>query len=82
MDVDEYQELRARADELQSTISRAEGALEQQMQQLADEFDCDSLAAAKKLLRRLEREEQKSESEYEEARAAFVEEFGDELGIG
>jgi len=77
MAIDEktFTALKRKVDNARSERDRAEGQLDAAMQRLEDEFGCKSLPAAKKKLATLEREATDAEAAYEEAVAAFKEEW-------
>jgi len=77
--LDRYQKLKGKADELQREADRAEGALEQLMDKLKDEFDCETLEEAEKLSKKLEKEAKKAEEDFETAIDMFEEKWGDVL---
>lgn len=79
IDIDEYQALKRKAEKSKSDVARAEGALEQQMKKLKDDFDCESIEDAEYLLDTLEKEEEKAEQQYEKELAIFNEKWGDQL---
>ena len=71
IDVEEYKRLKAKADALKADADKAEGALENQLKQLRDEFDCDDLDEAKELLASLKKRERIAETKYDKALAKF-----------
>jgi hypothetical protein len=81
MDVREYERLKKKADKLKAEAERAAGALEQTMARLKDEFGCDSLEAAEKLLEKKEAEKEKAEQKYEEELEAFKSKWGEKLEV-
>lgn len=82
IDLRQYEQLKARAEAEQSRADRAAGALEQTLRQIQKEFGCDSLKAAEKELKRLEREEASAaacyEDELERVRKEYPQLFEDE----
>lgn len=79
IDLDEYQSLKRKSEKAKADFARAEGALGQQMKKLKDDFDCASVEAAEKLLKSLEKEEEKAEQKYNEELESFKEKWGEEL---
>lgn len=82
IDLEEYQKLKARALELKAESDRASGALEQHMRTLKEDFGCDTVEEAKKLLAKMEEEEAKYEAEYKQELERFEEKWGKDLGRG
>ena len=77
--LDRYQKMKRKADELRREADRAEGALEQLMEKLKEDFDCDTLEEAEQLSKRLEKEAKEAEEQFDVAVEEFEEEWGDEL---
>lgn len=80
IDVAEYQQLKSKVDKVRADADRAAGALERSLSQLKKDFDCGSLEAAEKLLKKLEREERVADQEYADAMAEFQTEWDVYLG--
>ncbi len=78
MDLEKYQALKARVDELQSEKLRAQGALQQIKKQLVKEFGC-NLAEAESLLADLEKEHKQMEKEFETELKRFEKQWGELL---
>lgn len=72
--------LKERAERLRKDAAKAEGALERVAEQLREEFKCDSVEAAEKLLSRLRREEREADRSYRSACRRFERRWGDRLG--
>lgn len=66
IDLEEFQDLKKKAERAKSEADRAEGALEQQMAKLKADFECDSVEQAEEVLSKLKREEKEIEADYEE----------------
>ena len=64
-------ELQQEVDEAQKKADRAQGAYEQVMKQIKDEFACDSLEKAENALKKLKAKEIKAKEEFEEELDAF-----------
>ena len=79
INIEEYQKLKKKSENAKADVARAEGALEQQMQKLKEEFDCETIEEAQKMLRNLEKQEKKAEEEYEKELTKFKEKWKDEL---
>lgn len=76
IDIDKYNALKKRADKAKEDAVRAEGALEQQMKKLADEFGCESVQQAETMLSDLKKQEQESVEVYNQRMADFEEKWG------
>jgi hypothetical protein len=63
--------LKQRVETAQQEADKAEGALGEVMKQLQREFDCRTLADAKRKLKQLRRKEEASEKEFEDALEKF-----------
>ena len=72
-DLKEYSKLKDKVDAAQQKASKAEGALGQVKKQLKSDFGCSSLPEANKKLKQLKKQEQKIDSEYDEAVENFKE---------
>ena len=79
IDLKEYQKLKDKSEKAKADFSRAEGALSQQMKKLEEDFDCDSIEKAEKLLTKLEKEEKNAEKEYEKEFTTFKEKWEEKL---
>ncbi len=79
IDLDEYQTLKRKAEKAKSDVARAEGALEQQMKSLKDEFDCESIEDAEKMLKDLEKKESVAETKYNKELEEFKNKWEDKL---
>jgi len=75
IDLKRFEKLKRQVNELKTEVDKAEGAIEQLMVRLENEFECGSLKQAVKLLTNLEREEERLTKEYEEAVKAFEEDW-------
>jgi hypothetical protein len=74
-----YEELKRTRDDVQREIDRASGVRDNALKKLRDEYKCDTLAKAKKLLAKYEAEEREGETKYAAAVDAFVSAWGDRL---
>ena len=66
-----FNELKDQAEEAQRAASKAEGARDQLLDRLKDDFGCDSLEAGKTLLKKLQKEEATALTELDEALDAY-----------
>ena len=66
-----FRELKAEIEIVREESQRAQGALDQLMGRLKEEFDCSTLKEAKKELEKLTTERDKAEKEFEKALAAY-----------
>lgn len=74
-----YEELKRTRDDVQREIDRASGVRDNALKKLREDYKCDTLDKAKKLLAKYEAEEQEGERKYAAAVDAFVSEWGDRL---
>lgn len=79
MDLAEYERLKKKADKLKAEADRAAGALDQTMKRLKEDFDCDDLEEAEKLLKKKEAAVEKAEQLYEKELTSFKAEWGEKL---
>lgn len=79
IDLEKYDRLKKKADKAKEDIARAEGALEQQLKKLKEEFDCETVEQAETLLVTLKKEEAAAESAYNEKMVEFEKKWGDLL---
>ncbi len=79
IDLRRYEKLRRQADTLKSEVDQAKGAIKQLMERLEQEFDCSTIAEARKLLAELSKQETSTIEEYQSALADFEDELGDRL---
>ncbi|MCK9570180.1 hypothetical protein M0R72_14645 [Candidatus Pacearchaeota archaeon] len=83
MDLDRYEKLKGKVDQLQREVSRVEGAQQEILKRLKKEFDCNSLDEAKTLRDKLESRSNRARESYEKALDQFEEEWGEVLdGVG
>ena len=76
IDLDRYKKLKADVDRCQREADRAEGALAQTMERLADEFGCKTLKAAEAKAKKLAAEAEEAEQEF----AGKLDEFEEKHG--
>jgi len=74
-----YLDLKKRVEEAQQRADRAEGALQQVMKQLQEDFGCSTLGEAKKKLKILERQKQEARSDFENNMRKFEEKWKDNI---
>ena len=77
--MDDYPALVRKVEALRQRKAKADGALEQLLKRLKEEFGCKHLAAAKKRLEELEQEERDLFTAYKEAREEFDRKWGPKL---
>lgn len=80
IDLKRFERLKRAVDNAKSEADRAEGAFEQQIKKMKDDFDCDSLEKAEKKAEALDKKASKAEKLYEKALKEFEEEWPDILG--
>lgn len=78
-DIDALTTLREKADKMRREADRAQGALDQVMKQLREEFSCKTLDEAEKKLQELSKGEAKAKKAFDDALASFEEEWRDAL---
>ena len=74
-----FQSLQKKVERLKTDKSKAEGALEQLKKQLADDFDCDSVEEAEKLIDELEAKQKADEERFQKDLHEFEKTYGDQL---
>jgi hypothetical protein len=72
---EKYRKLKAEVEETQAEANRAQGALDQLLVRLRDEFECGSLKEAKVKLAELEAKKKKAEAAFEKAMADYKEKW-------
>jgi len=75
--IDRYQELQDSVNKKQQKLDRSKGALSQMEERLKNEFDCDSVEQAEKLLKKLEKEAAVAEKAFQKSFEAFEKEWDD-----
>jgi predicted transcriptional regulator len=76
--VNKYLELKKKSEAAQTKADEAKGAYDQVMKQLKEDFDCTTLAEAKKKLKNLQAKEQKLTKEFDEAVETYEEKWDNE----
>lgn len=76
--IKDYLALKKTVEEAQQNADKAEGALEQVMKQLKDDFGCSTLVEAKKKLKQLQKQEENITIEFEEAVESFEKKWENE----
>lgn len=79
--VREFERLKAKVESIKEEVSRAEGALDQQLKVMKRDHGCDTLEEAKEKLESITKKLKKAEKRYESDLEAFQEKWGDELDI-
>jgi len=72
---EKYRKLKQQVEETKAEASRAQGALDQLLTRLKEEFDCSSLKEAKAKLTELEAKKKKAESVFEKVLADYEEKW-------
>ena len=75
----EYDDLKSKIEKLKSNADRAEGALEQHMENLKEGFDCSSVKEAKALIKDMTEKQESVETAYDVALEEFKEKWEDKL---
>ena len=73
---DQYRKLKREVETAKSEADRAQGALDQLLTRLKDEFDCDDLKEAKTKLAELEGKMVKAEASFTTAMTTYQEKWG------
>lgn len=79
IDLERYNKLKKQLDEAQTGADRAQGAFDQVMARLKEEHGCEDIAAAKRLVKKLEAEAAAAEEEFNAELAKFEEEWAETL---
>lgn len=79
MKASEYVEFKKQADELRRAVDRDTGALSQLIQQLKDQFDCDSLKEGLRIFKRRQRKEKAAGEAADRALEQFEKEYDEKL---
>lgn len=67
MNEDQYRKLKREVEQAKAEAERAQGALEQLMRRLGEEFECEDLKEAKRLLMDLQEKKEKAERAFDKA---------------
>lgn len=76
--LDRYLSLKKRVEAAQQESDKAEGALGEVMNQIKDEFGCNTLNEAKRKLKQLRKQEEASKKDFDDALEKFEEKWQDE----
>lgn len=79
IDVDDFDRLRKRVDQLKSERDRARGALDGLRKRLKEEFGCDTSDEAREKLKRMQVRRDKLEKRFAAELAKFEESWGERL---
>ncbi len=79
IDAQKYDQLKHRAEHWQNETKKAEGSLAILMNNLEEEFACDSLKTGGKLLKKLKKECDQAEDDFQQLEKDFEELWGDKL---
>lgn len=71
MNEDQFRRLKREVEEAKAEADRAQGALDQIMARLKEEFDCTDLKSAKKLLAELSAKRDRAEASFNKAMADY-----------
>lgn len=81
LDTTTFEKLKRTVSERKSEQDRAQGALDQALKQLKEEFGVDTLAAAREKLKKLQAEETRTTEAFNAELEKFKEKFPDVLGV-
>ena len=76
--LDKYLSLKKRVDKSQQEADQAEGGIQEVTNQIKREFGCDTLNAAKRKLKQLEKQETTSKKAFDDAVEKFEKDWPDE----
>lgn len=82
INLEEYEQLRKKAEQLQRRADRTQGEMNQVLRSLKDEFGVASLKDGEKLAKKLKQEEGDLARKAEEAKDAWDEKWGSKLEEG
>ena len=75
MELKRYQQLKKQVAETNEEANRAEGALDQIMQQLKSEFNCTTIQQAETELKKLQQKQKQAEQKYKTELEKFEEQY-------
>lgn len=75
----EFNELKAQAENCQRKADKAQGALDQTMKVLKDDYGCDNIEEAKELVKKETRETNKLKSKFEMIHKEFMDKWEEKL---
>lgn len=79
MNLKEITELKEKVEQAQRTADEARGEIRAAEKQLKDDFDCDSVEEAKKLLKKWQKKLEADEQTLQEEKEAYKEKYADVL---
>lgn len=79
INLEEYNRIKKAADDRRKEVDQAEGAYNQLLKDLKEEFGCDSIEAAEAKLVELEVQEKAAEEAYQTELTTYKEKWGDLL---
>jgi len=79
VDIKKFTRLKEKAEALRTEAEQAKGALNQLKKKLEEDFGCQSIEDAERLLEKYEKEVKKAEEDYGEELISFEEEWGEKL---
>jgi len=77
--IEQYQKFVGQIDTLKQKVNRAEGSLSTQLEKLKDEFKCNNIESAQKLLGKLKNDASKNELDFQTALETFENKWRDTL---
>lgn len=78
-DLEKFAALKKKVTTLQRDADKAQGALDRLQAELAEEFECETIEAAEKLLKRLVKEEKAAGKAFSKALTKFEEDWSEDL---
>lgn len=77
--LDDFEELKRKVERIKTDRDKAEGAYQQMLSRLKEEFGCTSLKSAEQMLRQLEEKERKWAVKFAAEKKAFEEKWKNQL---
>ena len=81
MTIKKFEQLKRQVDAIKSDVSRAEGALAEYMKTLKKDHGCSTLKEAEAKLKVVNAKAKKAQEKFDTVMAAFMDRWGDELGL-
>ena len=79
MDIAEFDDLKKKVEKSKKAVSRAEGILQEKMERLKEDYNCDTVQEAEDKLAGLEVEVVKLQGEFDTKSEKFMDKWGEQL---
>jgi hypothetical protein len=79
IDLKEFNRLKTEIEKLRTKADKAEGALEQTMKTLKEDYDCDTIEEAQDLAKSKRKKEEKLKAKFQNTHDEFVGKWGEKL---